>query len=425
MKFKSSVYNVVIPTQDETAVTIWNTRSGAVLRLYPNVWDAISGDNTDADCVTEHIDGLSKQGIIVPEDFDEYNSIVFSRRAAQYSSSNMFSLVIAPTLACNFRCEYCFEKGKNTGKIMDSATREKVLEFVEGRFVGDKNTSKLSVTWFGGEPLIGYESVICSLSEDLIALCEKYNVEYDAYIVTNGYFMKPSIIENLVGKLRVKHYQITLDGLEEEYCKKKKATPEEFKTVIDNIFALSNYAYNTKAECQINIRINVDKSNYELAKALVDSMVGDDRCKDNIFFYLGKIQGEGCGCYELEEFENAEVDFERFTNSKLQSILPTKYVWCEQQTLNSFCIGPEGELYKCERDFGDRAKIVGSVFTGLNYSSHLLRFFDPRIYEKCKSCKLFPVCLGGCPTIALERGYECIATLQHAIDLVKREFGLE
>lgn len=424
MKYKSSIYNVLIPTEEKDKITIWNTRSGAVLRLFPNVWNAIESGNTQDECLNEYIEGLSAQGIIIPEDFNEYNSIIFSRRIEQYSLSKTLSLIIAPTLACNFHCEYCFEKGKNSGKIMDDATQDKVLEFVETRFKNDKNIANISVTWFGGEPLIGYESVINKLSERLISLCEHYEVKYNAFIITNGYYLSSDIIEKLF-KLHVKSYQITLDGLEEEYCKKKRATPQEYKTVIDNIFSLSNYAYDNNIECEINIRINVDKSNYHLAKSLVDTLTLDERYRNNIFFYLGKIQGQGCGCYELEEFENVQTDFEEFTNSRLQEILPTKCVWCEQQTLNCFCIGPEGELYKCERDFGDSSKVVGSVFSGLNYSDHLLKFFDPGVYEKCKSCKLFPVCLGGCPTIAMEKGYECIATLQRAIDLVKREFELK
>ena len=425
MEYKSSIYNVLIPTEETDKATLWNTRSGAVVRLLPKVWGAIDRGDMQDGCLCEYIEGLSKQGIIVPKDFDEYNSIVFSRRTEQYSLSNVFSLILAPTLACNFHCEYCFEKGKSSGKIMDGATQAKVLEFVEARFKNEKSVTDMSVTWFGGEPLIGYESVILPLSKGIIALCEKYSIKYNGYMVTNGYYLSPDIIATLIRDLRITNYQITLDGQEDVYCKKKRATPQEFKTVIDNIFTLSGYAHDSGIACQINIRINVDKSNYGLAKALVDDLACDRRYRNNIFFYLGKIQGQGCGCYELEEFENVQIDFERFTNSRLQNILPTKCVWCEQQTVNSFCIGPEGELYKCERDFGDSSKTVGSVFTGLNYSDHLLKFFDPGIYEKCKICKLFPVCLGGCPTVAMEKGYECIATFQRAIDLVKREFELK
>lgn len=424
MKYKNSIYNVLIPTEDSEKITIWNTRSGSVLRLLPDVWSAIINESFGESCISDFIDGLYNQGVIVPYDFNEYNAILFSRRTCQYAPSSTFSLIIAPTLACNFKCEYCFEKGKNHGKIMEEETKNKIIEFVENRFKNEKNTKTLSVTWFGGEPLLGYKAIITSLSESLISLCEKYGINYNSYIVTNGYYMSADVIPSLVKDCRITNYQITLDGPEAEYCKKKKATPEEYKTVIDNIFALSSYTFDNHISCQINIRINVDKSNYQIAKELVDDLTSDERYRNNIFFYLGKIQGDGCGCFNLEEFESVQKDFEKFTNSKLQDILPTKCVWCDQQTLNNFCIGPNGEIYKCERDFGDTAKVVGSLFTGLNYSDHLLGFFDPGIYDKCKSCKLFPVCLGGCPTIALEKGYECISTLDRAIELVKREYKL-
>ena len=197
MKYKNSIYNVVIPTKNAEKVTIWNTRTGSVVRLYPNVWEAITLGNTDADCVCEHREGLSSQGIIIPNDFDEYNSIIFSRRVSQYASSNTFSLIIAPTLGCNFHCVYCFEKGRNDSKIMDAKTQDGVLNFVESQFMRDKNISSLSVTWFGGEPLIGYKSVISPLSTKLIALCEKYNIAYSAGIITNGYYLNSNIILNV------------------------------------------------------------------------------------------------------------------------------------------------------------------------------------------------------------------------------------
>lgn len=77
MRYKNSIYNVLIPTEGKDRTTIWNTRSGAVLRLFPNVWNAIESGNIQDPCLNEYIEGLSAQGIIIPEDFNEYNSIIF------------------------------------------------------------------------------------------------------------------------------------------------------------------------------------------------------------------------------------------------------------------------------------------------------------------------------------------------------------
>ncbi len=282
---------------------------------------------------------------------------------------------------------------------------------------------KQSDKWNIYEEIIADGKDFISISQNTQEIC-KHNVNHDAFIVTNGYYLSDAIIPGILETLGVQHFQITLDGPEDEYCQKKQASPDEYKTIIDNIFRLSNYAYEHNIKCQVDIRLNVDKTNYMLAKQLTEEMASDVRFEDNIFFYLGKLQGLECNGLELEEFESIQGDYEVFTKSRLQEILPSKCVWCDQQTLNNLCVGPEGELYKCERDFGDETRVVGSIFSGLNYSNYMLRFFDPQLSEKCSDCKLYPVCLGGCPATILQQGHECIATMQRAIELVKREFNL-
>ncbi len=67
---------------------------------------------------------------------------------------------------------------------------------------------------------------------------------------------------------------------------------------------------------------------------------------------------------------------------------------------NSFVIGPSGEMYKCWSDFNNPDRIVGSIRNKKITNSTLIsRYtFESTIYSdnRCKDCKLFPVCYGGC-----------------------------
>jgi uncharacterized protein len=71
------------------------------------------------------------------------------------------------------------------------------------------------------------------------------------------------------------------------------------------------------------------------------------------------------------------------------------------QQMNSFVVGPEGELYKCWHHLGESEKSVGSIFgsqTITNYPllSNIMIADDALLDNKCKSCILFPSCSGGC-----------------------------
>ena len=54
-------------------------------------------------------DDLIKGGFLVEEEFDELAFLKMRNRIGRFTT-DYFGLTIAPTLECNFNCEYCFEK---------------------------------------------------------------------------------------------------------------------------------------------------------------------------------------------------------------------------------------------------------------------------------------------------------------------------
>jgi uncharacterized protein len=63
--------------------------------------------------------------------------------------SDVLQLIILPTEQCNFRCVYCYE-------LFDyGLIRQEVVEWIKNLLIARKSSLKyLSVSWFGGEPLI-------------------------------------------------------------------------------------------------------------------------------------------------------------------------------------------------------------------------------------------------------------------------------
>ena len=67
---------------------------------------------------------------------------------------------------------------------MDGETQIALMNFIKSHLVGVKN---INVTWFGGEPLLGM-SVIESLSEQIIALCEEKDFNTKRELLQMGIF---------------------------------------------------------------------------------------------------------------------------------------------------------------------------------------------------------------------------------------------
>lgn len=93
-------------------------------------------------------------------------------------------------------------------------------------------------------------------------------------------------------------------------------------------------------------------------------------------------------------------------------------VACSLSCLNNFCIGPDGELYKCEHHFGRKGFIVGNVFS--DERCRFLQEFESAIQafrskDLCRKCPIFPICLGGCPNSNFlgGRNADCKSYIEH------------
>ena len=99
---KLSQFNVV--HEHNGSLLIMNARTGGILSLNPEYAQKFKriqeGDVRDADDL-----------VAVNEERDELGEIRLQSRAARFANTAL-SLTIAPTMACNFCCPYCYEKGQ-------------------------------------------------------------------------------------------------------------------------------------------------------------------------------------------------------------------------------------------------------------------------------------------------------------------------
>ena len=187
-----------------------NARTGGILSLNPEYAQKFKriqeGDVRDADDLVAE---LIRGGILVNEERDELGEIRLQSRAARFANTAL-SLTIAPTMACNFCCPYCYEKGQ-AYTTMGEEVLTQLSKFVKDYYPG---IASLSVGWYGGEPLLGMKMIerITSDLKDVVGP----TCEYSASIVTNGYLLTPDVARRLAA-CGVTSAQVTIDGSKSDH----------------------------------------------------------------------------------------------------------------------------------------------------------------------------------------------------------------
>lgn len=110
------------------------------------------------------------------------------------------------TLRCNMNCRHCGSDCKADSLLPDMPFEDfrKVLEAVKDHY----NSHKITITLSGGEPLMRPDLAKCARAI--------YDMEFPWGLVSNGWLMTPSKIEELLGA-GLHGVTISLDGLKEDH----------------------------------------------------------------------------------------------------------------------------------------------------------------------------------------------------------------
>lgn len=380
-KYKLSEYNIYL---DEKRGLVYNTITQAVSEFEDKV---LSADN---------LPDLVECGFIVPVEADE-RAVLQDEYDQRDKFSNELHLIIATTLDCQFRCVYCYEK--HPCIYMNDSTKAAVINMVDNYAKIGKN---ISVVWYGGEPMLDFES-IKQLTHEFQNICSGHGVQYTASMISNGYsFSEESILE--LDEFSVVSVQITVDGTKATHESRRPMISgnESFEHIIKNMIAID---HNTNTE--VHLRINVDQDNIQSAYGLVTypKEVG----LTNIDVNLGMMKAFGCdhacggdakNLFTMKAFADEFIRFKEHLIDNgfyhaVEKMMPEyKVNSCTMDAPDSYVIDPDGYVYKCISKVGQKECSIGNVKEGFNEKAHL--FIDAFDSEMCEECKYFPICKGGC-----------------------------
>jgi uncharacterized protein len=408
---KPSPYNHFFEARDGGIILAFNSYSGAVAEIekenYPRIQYLLANpDRSETDQDREFLQCLKDGGFLIADGIDQTAALKTRARSTRLEG-NVLTLTIAPTLACNFDCDYCFESHSNIRMSQD--TQEALLKFTD-RYL--TRASALRICWFGGEPTLCF-SIIERLQKRLLALAEKHRITVmPGAIITNGYLLDAEMAQRLKD-MKIVQAQITIDGPEAVHDSRRKLRNGRgsFSRIIDNLAA-------TAEILSINVRINVDKDNVDSSCEVVEYLQ-QRGILPKIKAYFAQVTSSGAACsnirdrcYDDEEFSKTLVSIygRLFEKGIRQVDYPhvMSGATCGAICEGHFVVSPTGHLFRCWEDLAlDASKSIGQLdipAPNQTQKENLAAFeaWDPFKLEDCRECKILPVCMGGCPMKSMQ-----------------------
>lgn len=408
---KASRYNRLFQASDGTWL-VFNSWSTALAEIEPEQLSfvrAILADPDNVPCDTAEKRGIREAMIdahfLIEDEMDELATIKADLLRDRFSNDYLY-LTIAPTLQCNFACDYCYEEHLKI--TMSRAVEKALVQWVDKRM---KAINELHVTWYGGEPLLpkSYE-VLERLSQAFIKMTEESGIKYSSHLVTNGYLLDRPKMEALAG-LGVDMVQVTLDGPPEIHDKRRHLVggQETFQRIIDNIKEIVDLA-------EFQLRINIDQRNAMSALDVVE-IIEKAGLGGKLRPYLAQVVASGatCGnihemCFSDEDFAKTEIEIYREAARRQLKIARYPFritgAYCSADRVNAYVVAPNGSIFKCWHEVTlTPDKSIGSVLDEQEpfqkYNEDNWLGWDALEKSECRSCDILPMCHGGCPLLAM------------------------
>jgi uncharacterized protein len=410
----ASRYNIIVPLIDSDDYIAVQGCTGAIDRISPKIHRFL--EDTES-CLTsvssDTVAHLVRRGYLTNRSPDEERGRMAAlaglihRRHLQGAA-----FLIAPTLGCQLRCPYCYEKPTThrDGQAPTMSIDQVPLVFAAiERIVheGQKSTPK-DVTLYGGEPLLAANREVVRLIMEQARL---RGLQTKA--VTNGVDLAEAY-EDLLGPEGISGLQITIDGPPAIHNKRRvgiggTSTFAQVSRGVDVALAQG---------CKVSVRTNVDASN-------VHSLVE----LNELYHERGWTVYRGFSAYAnvthdwlkskmlspLSLLETVEALFRNSSHSRVISVnfgvdqiltgllrsasLPALRPYFCGANIGSYIFSPDGFIYTCWDEIGRTDAPIGQYAPKLHWIGTTAQDWTARHVgniPECLDCPYALLCGGGC-----------------------------
>lgn len=399
---RASIYNNYLVI-DNMHTLLFNSLSQRFLLFKNRIVDSeLALLNVSRNSGMQFHDKLKEGGMIVEEDVDEVDIVRKLITETDYDTKS-FMLIVNPTLDCNFNCWYCYER-----KIADSRMSPDILEsvkkLVDKIFRENDSLENFYLSFFGGEPLLHFDDVVAPLIDYISHAARCMDVNLSVNFTSNGFLITRSMIEKL-RRLKTS-FQITLDGGRQMHDKTRfsKGGSGSYDGIIRNVKRLLANGIN------VILRINFTQKNIDSVWHIVYDIAEIDTLhKKYLNVDLQRVWQDRKHEYDDTE-ETAdkiraslrEKGFTVSTNNLFQDVKSS----CYGDKKNTMLVNFNGDVFGCTaRDFTLENRIGflcedGSIkLEEEKYELRMKAKFSQRV---CHTCRIAPLCGGGCRQQAVE-----------------------
>lgn len=389
---KPSYYNIRIPLKNKNV--LFNTLTLNFFVIPDNIDSDIFRLLKNPNCSWGHLESIKSQLLdkrfIIPNEINECNEI--QKQILNNKNSSHYTLMLLPTYSCNLSCWYCVQKHNTSimSKRLTTAVKLHISNYLETNKI-----KSFEIHWFGGEPMLCFESHIIEISKFAIDLCNKLGIIFFNNITTNGTLLNKKRIK-LMKELHFMQFQITVDGPQDIHNTIRNSNGKPTFNVITNQI---NNIIEELPEAQVYLRYNFTAENYIHINKLIKEL--------NIVFNKekrNKIQISPVKVWQ-EERKNLpnncfEEIYEQFKTAgyKLANVdMCHDFTKCIADMKHSFVIFPNGLVDKCNNINPQEARYEllrnGDIVKRKNFINDFLQNALP---NACIKCRFYPACLGPC-----------------------------
>lgn len=389
---KTSQFNVMMPYK--TATIIYNT-----------FWDTCIMMPTDSNIKKLLDKGMNSVGIneipqdllsnkmVLPNDFDELK--LFDQRLRTVNEDKTdFILTINPTLSCNFRCWYCYEN--HAGKRMMTQQDVKGIINLLRRIYSRKNIRNVQLSFFGGEPLLGFRNIIKKVIDAAQAISQKEGKTYSVSMTTNAYLLSKEVVDYLKEHF-LQCLQITLDGNRDRHNKVRfLANGQGSYDVI-----VKNAKEAVRNGLKVVLRLNIsEETDLDINQMLAEFNDIDNEHRAYLSFYVQKVWQSSPKVGMLVNNIIKDIRNSGYTCQLFDISYHTINNTCYADKKQHIIINPNGKIYGCSaKDFSEsniEGKLQSDGTIVFNATRRKRLQYSPLDNSACRSCKILPICMAGC-----------------------------
>ena len=402
---KYSQFNAVIPYDEKFA--LYNSFNQKVIFIEEGLKEILYA------AIREGIDHLQEihptfyaylidEKYLVKEDVQEIDLVKEVSRRVDENHSDFF-LTINPSMNCNFKCWYCYETHIKKSKL-DESMIQKINRFVYSTILKPE-IDAFRLSFFGGEPLLYFKKDVVPIIIAYADACRIKNMVPSIGFTTNGYLINDEFINFFIDNDITCSLQITLDGYKEEHdlVRFVSANKGSYEQIMENVRLLIRNRF------YVRLRINYTDKNlhdsYKIADDLSD-LKQELRDEYLLIDYHRVWQDDKVDNLKIVLDKNANImrnqGLKVMTNYSPNNVNSS----CYADKRNSAVINYNGDLFKCTaRDFTTerRAGYLSEDGELIWENDYLDIRMNAKFKNKpCLSCKIMPICNGGCSQHAME-----------------------